>query len=339
MEDKKPYLSCAYFRRFGTEIEINALDGLSKPVAEGALPDGIHYVGNLVQKTTGDRVVVHKWGHDHNNDKWVIKPDSSCGLEVCSPVSKGWHGLKRICQVVEAFAGDSKIVADSRCSLHVHMDVSDLSADQLAAVISWWIKCEPVFLDSVPPSRKKNRYCQFIGLWEMFEHDSVFSIEQLVKKLGSSKYGSLNTFHLKMGKRQTIEFRIMEGECCKNPYMVKNWVRLLVHFVERAYRTGVPLPFKDNDPWTGWCWLDPQEVFKLLGFDGEYDLSPGLRQVKSWFLSRLMKNIRCPGDTVLGERARQFAYDQCKYIALNSGLNIQPPVDMEQALYGDNFKV
>jgi hypothetical protein len=32
MEDKKPYIDCSYVRRFGAEIEINALDGRSKPV-------------------------------------------------------------------------------------------------------------------------------------------------------------------------------------------------------------------------------------------------------------------------------------------------------------------
>jgi hypothetical protein len=193
-----------------------------------------------VRKTTSEKVIVHKWGHDHNNDSWVVKPDGSCGMEVCSPVCKGWHGLKRVCKVIEAFSNEPKISADHRCSLHVHIDVSDLSIEQLCSVIAWWVKCEPVFLDSVPPSRKKNRYCQFIGLWDLFEENSTLSMDQLIKKFGNSKYGSLNTYHLKMGKRQTIEFRIMEGDCCKNPYMAKNWLRLLVHFVEPHLQAAAP---------------------------------------------------------------------------------------------------
>lgn len=340
MDEKKPYLALTYCRRFGTEIEVNAFDNRNRPLVENALPEGIQYVGTQVNKTLGEKVLIHKWGHDHNNDVWIVKPDSSCGMEVCSPVSKGWYGLKRICQVIDMLGGDSKIKSDSRCSLHVHTDVSDLSTEQLGAVISWWIKSEPVFLDSVPPQRKRNRYCQFLGLCELFEHDGVYGLETLIKRLGTAKYGTLNTYHLKAGKRQTIEFRIMENECCQNPYMAKNWIRLILHFIEMACLKGIPRVYEDGNPWTGYCWLDPKEVFQLLGFDGSYELSPGLEQVKSWFLSRLLKYAARTGlPGVMSDPARKMAYTQYKDILLDSGVSVATPTDIGEAIYGDNFRV
>lgn len=340
MDEKKPYLSLSYLRRFGTEIEINAFDGRNRPLKENALPEGIYYVGNLVQKTTGDNVTIHKWGHDHNNPTWIIKPDSSCGMEVCSPVSKGWLGLKSICRVIEAMGKDGRIDADHRCSLHVHVDVSDLTIEQLGSIIMWWIKCEPVFLDTVPSSRKRNRYCQFLGLCELFEHDSNYTVEGLIKKLGTAKYGTLNTYHLKNGKRQTIEFRIMGNECCLDPWIAKNWIRLILHFVEMAAARPMPREYEPDDPWTGYCWLDPQEVFTLLGFDGSHELSPGLKQVQSWFLSRALQNAPRTGlPGVMSDKARSIAYKQYKDIIVDYGVNVAIPGDLETAIYSDNFKV
>ena len=130
----------------------------------------------------------------------------------------------------------------------------------------------------------------------------------------------------------------MENECCTNPYMLKNWVRLLIHFVEMAIRKGLPKPYQEGDVWSGWCWLDPFEVFDLLGFSGTYDLSPGMKQIKSWFLHRLLANGQVDIAGAFGKEARRIAYSQYKVLAKNSGLNIHPPKSLKQALYNDNFR-
>ena len=58
-----------------------------------------------------------KWGYEetNNNSSWVLKPDASCGMEICSPICKGNHGLKRLCRLVDAINDDSKIESDARC--------------------------------------------------------------------------------------------------------------------------------------------------------------------------------------------------------------------------------
>jgi hypothetical protein len=340
MDSIKEYLNLNYLRRFGAEIEINAFDMRNRPIGyeDGILPDGIYYVGNLVQKTTGDNVLIHKWGHDHNNDIWIVKPDASCGMEVCSPVSKGWQGIVRICKVIQAFYLDKKIIADDRCSFHLHVDVSDLDEFQIAKIVSWWIKCEPVFMDSVPSKRKNNQYCQFIGQTDIFEkiEDSMPSPESLIKRLGGSKYYTLNTYHYCNKKRKTIEFRIMDNACCLDPWMAKNWMRLVLHFVEMSLKNSLPCDYEVGNKWSGYCWLDPIDVFDFLGFNSG-ELSLGLKQVRSWFLSRLVSQSKNTGlKGVMSDSGRLISHEQIDY--LQSQIETQLEFNNED-LYSHNFRV
>jgi hypothetical protein len=305
-----------YYRRYGVEIELNATDGRSRPPGEN-LPEGIHYVGSLVSRTLCVPVEVNKWHHTHHNPVWVIKPDSSCGLEVCSPVSKGRFGMRNICQVVETLAADSNLSADQRCSLHVHVEVADLTQEELAAVLAFWIKCEAVFMDSMPASRKRNRYCQFLGVSELFEHDTEFTPYQLVNKLSGYKYYSINTYHYNKGKRPTIEFRITEAAACRDSYILKNWVRLILHFVEMAKAQPIPGKYREENQWSSLLWLDPRDVFMLLGFlPGQYNLSPEMEETREWFLGRLVANTlhtNLPG--VWTDEARMPAYSEVLSLA------------------------
>lgn len=316
----KNTLNLDYLRRFGVEIEVNSFDMLNRPVGyeDGKLPEGIHYIGNLVQKTTSEKVLIHKWGNDHHNDVWIVKPDASCGMEICTPVLKGLNGINRTCKVVEALGQDSKISSDGRCSFHVHIDVSDLSDQQLASVITWWVKCEAVFMDSVPLARKKNQYCQFIGLTDIFEHveDRFLAPEYLFKRIGHCKYYSINTFHFMKKNRKTIEFRIMDNICCLNADMAKNWIKLVLHFVERAIHYGMPLEYIPNNRWSGYCWLDPIDVFEFLGFGvDQYDLSPDAQKVRDWFLSRLKSNVKNSSLIgILSDKGRKIAQEQIKQL-------------------------
>lgn len=340
MDQAKEVLSFNSLRRFGVELEINAFDMRNRPIGyeEGRLPEGIHYIGNVVRDITNERVLIHKWGNDHHNDCWVVKPDGSCGMEVCTPVMKGWRRLMDLCRVIDGFARDKKITSDSRCSLHVHVDVSDLNEAQIAAVISWWIKSEAVFMDAVPVKRKRNQYCQFLGQTDIFDdiEDGLFSPEVLLKKVGHCKYYTVNTFHYQNKKRKTIEFRIMDNECCLDSWSAKNWVRLILHFVERSVMRGTPVDYEFGNKWSGYNWLDPIDVFDLLGFlPDQYMVSPGLQQVRSWFLNRMLRygrNSELKG--VMSDRGRRIAIAQVD--ELLSYFPIEQPC--AEAVYSERFK-
>jgi len=342
MDQSKEYLSFNALRRFGVEIEINSFDMLNRPIGheDGNLPEGIHYIGNLIRKITNERVVIRKWGNDHHNDCWIVKPDGSCGMEICTPVMKGWRGLMQTCQVVDGLAMDEKVSADDRCSLHMHVDVADLSEEQIADVITWWIKSEAVFMDSVPVKRKRNQYCQFLGQTDIFDdiEYGLLTPQNLLKKVGYCKYFSVNAFHYHNKKRRTIEFRIMDNNCCLDAWSTKNWCRLILHFVEQAVKKGSPQNYEFGNKWSGYNWLDPIDVFEFLGLaPDQYKLSPGMEQIRSWFLNRLFIHGRNTGLTgVMGDVGRKIAISQVDELILK--IAIESTINKE-AIYGDKFRV
>ncbi len=286
-------------RRFGAELEINAFDGKNRPDPPAILPSGIDEVGDLVSDTLNTPATVMTWHHTHNNENWIIKPDSSCGMEVCSPILKGWNGLSDVVRLSKQFREHDKIQSDGRCSFHIHVNIYDCSPAETASIVAHWIKCEMVFMDSVPPNRKRSRYCQVAGLSDLFNLKERISSRTILEKMGNSKYFSLNNFHYSKEKRATIEFRIAENEACTDPFFVKNWTRLVTHFCDRAKLLPIPGRYEPGNPWSSFCWLDPKDVFTLLGFaPKQYDLSPALQQTRNWFLARLKKytyNTGLPG--------------------------------------------
>jgi hypothetical protein len=342
-EGKLPSLSFTSDRRFGIELEILAFDGKNRP-EQGNQPAGIEKVAALIVDNVEEPVDIKGYEHTDGNIGWVVKPDSSCGMEVCTPILKGWHGLKKACNVVNAFRDNPNIRVDNRCSVHVHVEIADLEKSELATIIAWWFKCEAVFLDSVPPHRKRNRYCQFMGLQNLLEAETRLNAEDLVKRAGQVKYFSLNTNQYVRNGRKTVEFRIIEGDGCKDPYLIKNWIRLLIHFVEMARRKGMPPPLREGDPWSSVLWLDPEDVLTFLGFNNnpkEFELSPGLTQTRDWFISRMWKHMSADAITLRQVARRQL--DEILARFEKEGHPIVPeehltPTDMKAALYAEETK-
>jgi hypothetical protein len=280
-------LSWNYDRRFGLEIEVNAADSrdfVLFPLAKGELPLGIDYIGDAIKEITKKPVIVEKWHYTHNNQAWVLKPDRSCGIEICTPVSKGWYGIREIENVVNKLA--EICIGDHRCSVHVHVEVADCTPRDIASILAWWIKCEPVFIDSVPASRKRNRFCQSLGTTDLFDLDE--GVGNLFNDLAVHKYFTINTYHMSQHKRKTIEFRIMEAsfDC----YSITKWIQLLIHFVDTAKNKKCPSRYREGNPMTGLVWLDLIDVMKILGFMNN-NLSKTMEDLRNWFLYRIMDNI------------------------------------------------
>jgi len=162
--------------------------------------------------------------------------------------------------------------------------------------------------------------------------------DQLIKKLGICKYYTVNTYHYYNKRRKTIEFRIMDNKCCLFPWMAKNWVRLILHFVETIAFKGTPLPYERGNKWSSYCWLDPFDVFEILGFmPDQCDLSPGLEQVRSWFVSRLdvnTKNNNFSGImSSLGRRISREQIDRlCEYFPYEFNIS-------DDDIYSDKFRI
>jgi len=141
-----------------------------------------------------------------------------------------------------------------------------------------------------------------------------------------------------------VEFRIIEGDGCKDPFLINNWIRLLLQFIERSKDMPFPGDYEPGNPWSSFCWLEPAETFQLLGFDpAQHELSPGLQQTRNWFMARLQKYM----SKDIGTGFRQFAYQDLMTMLdryKEMGVVITPekhlsPTDLKIALYNDEERV
>ena len=310
-----------YHRRFGVEIEVNALDGrdfINYPLSDGEIPEGMDYIGESISRSIKEPVVIRSWHYTHNNNQWVLKSDRSCGIEICSPVSNGKYGLSKICDVLDVLNHDERIPIDHRCSLHIHVNVSDCTRREVASILGCWIKAEPVFIDSLPAHRKKSRYFQCIGASNLIG-PMLDSCDVLERLLGMHKYMTINTYHKMKNNRPTIEFRIMGSEGCRCTDIGRNWIILVMHFVEMAKKKQLFNNYANL--WSNLLWDDPRQVMEFLGFMGDYELSEDLINVRRWFL-RNLKLRTGKGTGFWGMESRGIAAKQVHEIISELRLDI-----------------
>lgn len=337
-------LNCKTNRRFGVEIETNTLDRVVTQLDDDDIPVGADVVARCVNRAVGERVEIMQWDQIHNNRQWVVKPDSSCGIEINTPILKGWFGLKKLLRVADELR-KNLIPVDERCSVHVHVNIGDLTLEELVSVLVWYIKCEPVFFDAMPMMRKNNRYCQLVGMGDIQVEDMDYNVgNEILLKLSTSKYFAVNCYHFVKGggfsednyRKKTLEFRHGENTMCVDSFALKNWIRLLLHFVDVAKDSGVPLAYKSGDCWTGLAWMDVSDVLKFLHFDGE--LSPGLSQVRRWFIDRIRKNScsrQHSVSAIWSRDGRSVTMRQIGEIMANEPK--APKESLEEMIYGEKY--
>jgi hypothetical protein len=198
-------------------------------------------------------------------------------------------------------------------------------------------------MDLVPINRKRNRYCQLMGMTSLFEHNISYTPKNIIDKVGEIKYFSMNSRAYRAGERKTLEVRIIEGDGCKDPYLIKNWLRLILHFFEMTSALPPVKQYVPNDPFSSLLWLDTKDVLSVLGFmPGQYELSKGLTQTRNWMLARLMKFMN--PDIERGPRWKAYSelievLEQYK----REGTVIDPsehlsPKDLGEALFNDNYR-
>jgi hypothetical protein len=269
--------------RFGVEMEFAS--------ASEDVKTSINHVVDII-RSAGLPADAREWQYSNGNSSWVCKPDASCGLEVCSPVlDRGDTDQIRL--VMELLSKEPSLVVDHNCSVHLHVDFGNPSSDDLCSLLGWWVKYEHIFLDFAAPWRKTNRYCKFIGETCLFDHEEKVSLHRMFSKM-SEKYLTLNTFHMFNRRRDSVEFRILEGT--KNYSLVENWTNLVFNFVDGCRSSPAPYNY---------AWSDPEELFSFMKFEQE--------DLRFWFLERLTSNC---SDVSAPDSRRSHAFKQ--YLGLKN---------------------
>jgi hypothetical protein len=126
-----------------------------------------------------------------------------------------------------------------RCSMHVHINVSKLTVDQLYCLIATYIVFENLFFSLVREDRKGNSYC-----WPLA--DAMINRRDILPEGINEhfKYAALNVHHLK--DYGTLEFRQHGGS--KDKKELLNWIETILRlysFVENNNPKDVALAIKN----------------------------------------------------------------------------------------------
>ena len=184
------------------------------------------------------------YNHITSRSTWKIITDGSCGYEAVSPILKGRDGLRQLKLATEALA-EAGAKVNRRCGLHIHHDINDYDAKQIANIYAIYVKMEKTIDSLMPPSRRENnnQYCK--SLFEYTDQQRVLnklkkvnSVED-IKDIFRARYVKLNfNSYVKYG---TIEFRQHSGTI--EYEKIYNWLLLTQQMVDQA-ETAVQKTYK-----------------------------------------------------------------------------------------------
>lgn len=287
-------------RRFGVEMEVNgsvAPQNLSKAISE--------YCG-FANSVVG-------WHYTIDNQRWEVKPDSTCGdtgrkqdgggYEAVSPPGHGANHLAAVGSVADAL---KKIGAktNDHCGFHCQVEIKDFNDTMAATVGAYWCQLEKVISQMVPPHRtgRGGKYCRLLTKKYTFRKKSYTASEFWAtiqpNDLGPpgkrTAISFINYMRAKSGdyqweafaNRRTVELRLPESSLLSND--TKNWARFFVHFVETSSKKAFPHDIS---------FVGVRDALSIMGLDSSSHpiiLSPGLYETKIWVLNRILRFGQSP---------------------------------------------
>lgn len=181
--------------------------------------------------------------------RWQVKSDSSIGIkrngrrydgaEVVSPVlpatEAGFNEVAHVCHLIE----DAGATANVTCGMHVHVDIRDLTVDQVRNVLMAYAEHQAEIDSVLPRSRRGSRWAR--PLWASHTRDYVVArlqaattVQELAWAIGT-RYSVLNL--QKFTRTGTLEFRQHSGTA--EASKATAWAQWCVAFVE-THKDGTP---------------------------------------------------------------------------------------------------
>jgi hypothetical protein len=115
-------------------------------------------------------------------------------------------------EIEREFTAQPQMTFSHRCSIHVHVNVSEFTVNQLYALIALYALYEKSLFEFVDPIRKGNSFCYpIVGTNSLFNWDM------------NTKYCAFNWTPIK--KQLTVEYRHLEGT--KDWKKVRRWIALV----------------------------------------------------------------------------------------------------------------
>lgn len=224
-------------RTFGIEIEVFGID-------QNQAARALHDAGLYAQ--------VQSYNHSRF-DGWKIVTDGSIvpspgysgGCEVVSPILRGEEGLADLRKACQALSHAGARV-NRTCGLHVHVGTNDLTANDVAMILSRYARFESVIDSWMPESRRESRnaFCRSIApiVNSRINNRSWAQIPDVASQFGRDRYFKINMDAY--ARHRTIEFRQHSGTV--NAVKIENWVRFLLAFIEASKGQNVQVELREN---------------------------------------------------------------------------------------------
>lgn len=267
-------------------------------------------ISSVIKKYSNRKVVISGYTNSINNDKWILKTDSSCGrnvnsngqneggYEITSYKASGIEDIKSIAKISSEIKKIG-VKANNNCGYHIHVDVSDYTDEDMGRLIAYWLCIEDGLFASVPERRKYNNYCKKLRSKNQYSNNinisdpvsvyNIFKPKVANIRHAQEKRYSLNLLNYYVStkkpyfKRKTVEFRFPEGTLTSN--VVKNFIILLVSFVDIIKSINV-MP-------TELCNFNLNQILQICGLDHKddkfYIFDTDLFEARKWFLQRLKR--------------------------------------------------
>ncbi len=279
-------------RTFGVEMEWSS---------EGP---NLNRMRDTIQSFPGEFALVTGYCRNNRDDTWFCKTDSSCGHEVASRVLGSLSDSKKTIEdlklVGEVHTKLRQIGArvNEHCGGHVHIGMADLSREQFAKFLMYWVKFEKIVLDMMPKRRKRNRYCAIHS--PTFRAGTTYDLNSIRRGFDGRNSINLGYYDWNSSNPSMKRIEVRIGEGSDDFRDMKNWIRFLLFFIDRVK----DLPAPEN---LHWYWsFDGLKLLGLMNDDRSkefYILSPAISELREWILARMAAyaNLRD------GEKVRQWA--------------------------------
>lgn len=220
-------------RAFGVEIECK-----------------VYGAANIVRKLNDRGIAAQSVQHGAENyNVWQVQPDGSIdGLEIVSPRLTSLDSVKTVCEVL-AECGAEIPRNSTAYGLHVHLDATDLTMQQVCAIALRYSQAEDEVMAMLPRSRRSNRFCNRmtgtaldvlrIGAsgqrLTVSQENVLFGSAHANTHYDSARYRTVNMMRYlraRNPRNRTIEFRAHSGtvEFTK----IAMWVNLLQALATQA---------------------------------------------------------------------------------------------------------
>lgn len=232
-------------RRFGVEMETMGIRADGRRLTGTDLNRALNRAG-LAYPVVGEGDY-YSSPRGRSGTAWEVKYDASAAYEVVSPalsLDEDGHcpELEIACDAL--MQEQPKITR--QCGLHVHVDVSDFSWQEVQKLLALWTRYEPFFYSMVPQSRKDNHYCQSMRgqTWEQAHRADQSAYGYSAKPaLAATTRREFERACGRLGKYRTIrmdmwalngrvEFRLHSGTVSYTK--IVQWVRLMLTLAGRV---------------------------------------------------------------------------------------------------------